>query len=97
LISNERCSWENHEHGLVCSPYNAPINSSPRSSLKSEKRHHNCTWKKEKYNKKGIKKLEIRKRTEQSHLRSEKKSNKRYIMLGTCLSTNEVQMGFGIA
>ncbi len=43
------------------------------------------------------KKLEIRKKTEQSHLRREKKSNKRYIMLGRCLQTNEVQMGFGIA
>jgi hypothetical protein len=32
-----------------------------------------------------MKKLEIRKRTQQSHLRREKKSNKRYIMLGRCL------------
>jgi hypothetical protein len=84
-MSNERWSWEDHDHGLVSSPYNAPIESSTRRSLKSEKGHNNCTWKKEKDNKKGIKKLEIRKRTEQSHLRREKKSNKRYIMLGRCL------------
>jgi len=68
LIFKERWSWEDQEHGLVCSPYNALIDSSARRSLKSEKGHSNCTWKKEKYNKKDIKKLEIRKRTEQSHL-----------------------------
>jgi hypothetical protein len=84
LTSKERWSWEDQEHGLVCSPYDAPIDSSTRRSLKSEKGHNNCTSK-EKYNKKGIKKLEIRKRTEQSHLQREKKSNKRYIMLGRCL------------
>jgi hypothetical protein len=67
LTSKERWSWEDQEHGLVCSPYNAPIDSSTRRSLKSEKGHNHCTSK-EKYNKKGIKKLEIRKRTEQSHL-----------------------------
>jgi hypothetical protein len=35
--------------------YAAPIDSSPRRSLKSEKGHNNSSWKKEKYNKKGIK------------------------------------------
>jgi hypothetical protein len=37
LTSKERWSWEDQEHGLVCSPYNAPIDSSTRRSLKSER------------------------------------------------------------
>jgi hypothetical protein len=43
LISNERWRWEDHEHGLVCSPYNAPIDSSTRRSLKSEKEQNSPT------------------------------------------------------
>jgi hypothetical protein len=43
LISNERWSWEDHEHGLACSPSNAPIDSSTRRSLKSEKEQNSPT------------------------------------------------------